>query len=129
MATNQDAGRFVANCYSINVRVARWFVKCSVQGGNVLSELNGYAGKVLMIDLSTGKYFNIPTQEYASRYLGGRGIAAKIYWDEVPAGVRPFDSENCLLLFTGPLCGIPRLAGSRWTVCGKSPATEPEHFS
>jgi aldehyde:ferredoxin oxidoreductase len=94
-----------------------------------LSELKGYAGKVLTIDLSTGKYFDIPTQEYTSRYLGGRGIAAKIYWDEVPAGVQPFDSENCLLLFTGPLCGIPRLAGSRWTVCGKSPATEPAHFS
>lgn len=93
-----------------------------------MSEVKGYAGKVLRIDLSTGKYFNIPTQGYTSRYLGGRGIAAKIYWDEVQSGVHPFDSDNCLLVFTGPLCGFPGLSGSRWMVCGKSPATEPEYF-
>ena len=37
----------------------------------------GYAGKILKVDLSSGTVNHIPTVEYADRFLGGRGIAAK----------------------------------------------------
>ncbi len=89
----------------------------------------GYTGNILRVDLSSGLVTKNPTSQYASRFLGGRGIAAKIYWDEVSPETHPFDPENRLIMITGPLCGIPGLAGSRWQVCGKSPMTEPEHFS
>lgn len=89
----------------------------------------GYAGKILRVDLSSGSKTNVPTAAYADRFLGGRGIAAKIYWDEVPPSVGPFDPENRLIFVTGPLAGLPGLAGSRWQVCGKSPTAVPEHFS
>jgi aldehyde:ferredoxin oxidoreductase len=88
----------------------------------------GFAGKILKIDLSSRSVSHIPTQDYGTRFIGGRGIAAKIYWDEVSPKTGPFDPENRLLLFTGPLAGFPGLAGSRWTVCGKSPTTDQEGF-
>jgi aldehyde:ferredoxin oxidoreductase len=89
----------------------------------------GYAGKVLRVDLSSGTISYTPTADYADRFLGGRGIAAKIYWDEVPADVSAFDPENRLIFVTGPLAGFSGLAGSRWQVCGKAPAMTPEEFS
>ena len=89
----------------------------------------GYAGKILKVDLSSGSTTDLPTADYADRFLGGRGIAAKIYWDEVSPQTGALDPENRLLFMTGPLAGFSGIAGSRWTVCGKSPATNPEHFS
>ncbi|MFC1943952.1 aldehyde ferredoxin oxidoreductase family protein [Chloroflexota bacterium] len=94
-----------------------------------MAENDGYAGKILRVDLSSGEITGIPTRDYSDGFLGGRGIAAKVYWDEVPPDVGPFDPGNRLLFFTGPLAGFPALAGSRWTVCGKSPITERESFS
>ncbi len=88
----------------------------------------GYAGSILKIDLSSGSIAQVPTQDY-SRFLGGRGFAAKVYWDEVPPGTNAFDAENTLTFATGPLTGLNPIGGSRWTVCGKSPQTIPEQFS
>ena len=39
----------------------------------------GYAGKILRVNLSTGDITEVPTANYAGRFLGGRGIARKIY--------------------------------------------------
>ncbi len=89
----------------------------------------GYAGRILKVDLSSGRVTRIPTMDYADRFLGGRGIAARIYWDEVSPEVGAFDPENRLFFMLGPLAGFTGLAASRWTVCGKSPETTPEHFS
>ena len=76
-----------------------------------------------------GKYItHVPTMDYADRFLGGRGVAAKIYWDEVSPDTRALDPANRMIFITGPLAGFSGLAGSRWQVCGKSPATTPEHF-
>jgi len=94
-----------------------------------MSQNDGYAGKILCVDLSTGAVTNIRTGDYSARFLGGRGIAAKVYWDEMSPQAGPYDPENRLLFFTGPLAGFPALAGSRWTVCGKSPTTDREGFS
>lgn len=89
----------------------------------------GYGGKILKADLSSGSTVELPTADYADRFLGGRGIAARLYWDEVPPEAGAFDAENALIFAIGPMAGIPVIGGSRWHVCGKSPATSPEHFS
>jgi len=89
----------------------------------------GYSGKILRVDLSSGYISSISTSDYSSLFLGGRGIAAKIYWDEVSPAIGALDADNRLLFMTGPLCGFPGLSGSRWVVCGKSPATDPESFT
>jgi aldehyde:ferredoxin oxidoreductase len=86
-----------------------------------MTHSGGYAGNILRVDLSTGGVERIPTQKYSDLFLGGRGIAAKIYWDEVPGGTDPFDPENRLIFVTGPVTATTGFCGSRWQVCGKSP--------
>jgi len=88
----------------------------------------GYAGKILKVDLSEASTSDVPTSDYADRFIGGRGIAAKIYWDEVPPEAKAFDPENRLIFMTGPLAGYPGTAGSISQICGKSAFTNPEQF-
>ena len=88
---------------------------------------NGYAGKILKVDLSSGSITYMPTSDYADLFLGGRGIAAKIYWDEMPPKIEASHPENRLIFMTGPLCGVPGFA-SRFQVCGKSVATNQFSF-
>jgi len=88
----------------------------------------GYAGKILKVDLSEASMIDVPTSNYADRFIGGRGIAAKIYWDEVPPEAKAFDPENRLIFMTGPMAGYPGIAGSISQICGKSAFTNPEQF-
>ncbi len=90
---------------------------------------HGYAGKIAKIDLSTGAIGHIPTETYADSFLGGQGIAARLYWEEVPPEIHAFDADNRLIFATGPCAGFTGLSGPRWVVCGKSPATTPQCFS
>lgn len=89
----------------------------------------GYAGKILKVDLTDGDITRIPATAYTDRFLGGRGLAAKLYWDMVPPETKAFDPDNCLICATGPVAGFPGFAGYRWQLCGKSPAGDPESFS
>ena len=89
----------------------------------------GYAGEILKINLPRGDTSILYTSDYADRFLGGRGIAAKVYWDEVPMESGAFNEDNCLICMTGPLAGFTRFAGCRWQICGKSPLMEPSSFS
>jgi aldehyde:ferredoxin oxidoreductase len=77
-----------------------------------VAEQYGYAGKILRVDLSSGSITLMSTMDYAEKFLGGRGIAAKIYWDEVPPEVKAFDPENRLIFATGPLAGLKGVSGS-----------------
>ena len=89
----------------------------------------GYAGEILNIDLSSGNISRLPTADYAARFLGGRGIATKLYWDMMSPGTGAFDAENRIIIITGPLAGFTRFSGCRWEICGKAPETERESFS
>ncbi|HUU62817.1 MAG TPA: aldehyde ferredoxin oxidoreductase N-terminal domain-containing protein [Dehalococcoidia bacterium] len=89
----------------------------------------GYSGKILRVDLSSGNTTQISTMDYADSFLGGRGIGTRLYWDEVSPHIKAFDAENRLMFMTGPLNGFTGLAGSRWGIYGKSPATSPECFT
>ena len=86
-----------------------------------MTHSKGYAGSILRVNLSDGSNNKVPTEDYEELFLGGRGIAAKVYWDEVPPRIDAFDPENRLIFITGPVAGVPGFAGSRWQVCGKSP--------
>lgn len=89
----------------------------------------GYAGKILRADLSRSKMDRLATADYTERFLGGRGIGAKIYWDETSPDTRALAPENCMVCMTGPLAGFTGFAGCRWQICGKSPEMDPEAFS
>ena len=72
---------------------------------------------------------HIPTANYSEKFLGGRGLAAKLYWDLVAPDVKALGPENCLVFVNGPFAGFYGIAGSRYQICGKSPESEPEAFS
>lgn len=91
-------------------------------------EVFGYAGKILRVDLSSANPETVATMSYADRFLGGRGIAVRIHWEEVPPEIGAFDEQNRLTFALGPLAGIPALGASRWGVFGKSPLRDPEKF-
>ncbi|MDI6754070.1 MAG: aldehyde ferredoxin oxidoreductase N-terminal domain-containing protein [Thermodesulfobacteriota bacterium] len=85
----------------------------------------GWVGKILRVDLTTGKVSVTSTFDYVPKFLGGRGLGAKICWDEVPPEVGAFDPENRLILATGPLQGTLAPTSGRFTVLGKAPQTAP----
>jgi len=89
----------------------------------------GYAGKILKVDLSNGNTTILETADYSDRFIGGRGIAAKLYWDFVPPETKALDPDNCLICTTGPVAGFNGFAGSRWQICGKSSQGDREAFS
>jgi hypothetical protein len=59
----------------------------------------GWCGKILKVDLSSEVITEIDTHPYADRFLGGRGIATRLYWEYVPATARAFDPERRIDLF------------------------------
>ena len=100
--------------------------------GNENEALNslryGWCGKILNIDLSSEAITEIGTQLYADRFLGGRGIATRLYWENVPATARAFDPENHLIFMTGPITATGAQGASRFSIVGKSPMLMPEGF-
>jgi aldehyde:ferredoxin oxidoreductase len=85
----------------------------------------GWVGKILRVDLTEGKTYDIPSSDYVPKFLGGRGLGAKICWDEVPQEVGAFDPENRLVFATGPLQGTLAPTSGRFTVAGKAAQTTP----
>ena len=84
----------------------------------------GWMGKILRVDLTKGKIYKESTMNYASKFIGGTGIASAILYNEVPPEVRPFDPENRIIFNTGPLTGTLAPSCGRWSVTMKSPVTE-----
>jgi len=84
----------------------------------------GYTGKILRIDLSSGRIETPPlAEDLAQRFIGGRGFVAKILFDEVKPGTDPFDPANVLAAATGPLSGHLLPASGKTHFGTKSPAT------
>ena len=81
----------------------------------------GYAGKILHVDLTTGKMETEPLkEELAKKYIGGIGLGMRLYLDHSKPGVDPFSPENPLVLTTGPLSGsmVPTGGNGRQTPLG-----------
>ncbi len=85
----------------------------------------GYMGKILFVDLSTGKVGQeTPEESFYRAYIGGYGVGARIVFSRQKAGVDPLGPENTLGFMTGPLTGTDFPFGGRYTVfVGKSPLT------
>jgi aldehyde:ferredoxin oxidoreductase len=70
-----------------------------------------YAGRLLRVDMTTGKCWAEPWGEAQQReQLGGIGLGAMILYKETGKGKKNVswdDPENRLVLATGPLAGLP----------------------
>ena len=85
---------------------------------------NGYMGKILNVDLNTGRVEEEVLPDQINRdYVGGYGVAARLLYERMEPGVDALGPKNLLAFFTGPLTGSPSIEGNRFVVCCKSPLT------
>ena len=82
------------------------------------------SGNLLRVDLAqeTTRIERLP-EELMKKYLGGRGLGAKILFEELKAGIDPLGRENKLIFAIGSITGAPFGGNSRFTVMAKSPLT------
>ena len=84
----------------------------------------GWTGHILRVNL-TDKTFKKESfsQEFAEKWVGGRGFAVKILFDELAPGIDPLGPENKLIVALGPIAGIPAPNTGKAVVAAKSPLT------
>lgn len=80
--------------------------------------------KLLRVDLTTGKFSDaeVPKEDQVN-YMGGRGLAAKILYEENKPKIDPFDPENRLIFMSGPYTGTMGSFTAFYNVTTKSPLT------
>jgi len=83
---------------------------------------DGYAGKILKVNLSEESIKSEPLSDDLKEYIGGLGIGTKIVYDLTPKNCDPLSPDNVLVLMTGPLTGNTVMSG-RHEVISKSPLT------
>jgi aldehyde:ferredoxin oxidoreductase len=85
--------------------------------------MNGWMGKIIKINISTGKQETIKINDDLRRkYIGGRGLGVRLYTELCSPEIDPFSSENALIFLTGPLTGVMPTSG-RYQVISRSPLT------
>jgi len=90
----------------------------------LVSSLKGYTGSILRINLTSNKIaIQKLRKSFAQTYLGGRGFASRILYDEIKRGIDPLGPENLLMFATGPLNGTAWPQTGRYDVYAKSPLT------
>jgi len=104
--------------------VRTYFSNCNYKETGVDEQPYGWMGKILRVDLSSGRIEKEETLAY-KEFLGGRGIAAKLAWDGLGPSVRPFDPENLLIFMTGPLAGTAAPSSGKTLVSSLSPQVHP----
>jgi aldehyde:ferredoxin oxidoreductase len=84
--------------------------------------MHGWIGKLLRVNLSTGKVSTEPLDPgLAKDYLGARGLGTKYFCNEVDPKVDPLSPENKLIFAPGPLTGTYAPSGGRYNVVTKGP--------
>ncbi len=84
----------------------------------------GWTGRILKVNLTRRKAVAQELDPSVARdFIGGRGLAVKILWDELPRGVDPLSPHSKLVFATGPLTGLPGPNFGKLVVAAKSPLT------
>lgn len=84
----------------------------------------GFEGTILNVNLSNGSIIKSKIDEYiVRRYIGGSGLAAKLFINRVSPAVDPLSPDNVLFVVTGPVSGTNFPGSARFSVCSKSPLT------
>ncbi len=86
--------------------------------------MEGYSGKILRVDLTNAKTSEEPlSPEVARAYVGGLGLATKLFVDNTDPRVDPLGPNNKIVFAAGPLAGTGFPTSSTYGVCTKSPET------
>ena len=85
--------------------------------------MNGWMGNLLRVNLTT-KTSSIESSEKYFKYIGGKGMANRIMYDEVPVGTDPAAPENKIVFAVGPNTGSSAPCSGRITISSLSPFTK-----
>jgi aldehyde:ferredoxin oxidoreductase len=87
--------------------------------------LHGYAGRILHVDLTTGKtHTEKLNTDYAKKYIGGIGLGMRLWLDNSKPNLDPLTPENPLVLALGPISGTMfPTGGNGHAFVSKSPET------
>ena len=86
--------------------------------------LGGYTGKILFVDLTTGRMREeSPPESLYRDFIGGTGLGVRILYEHIKPKADPLGPENVLGFVTGPLTATPTPGSGRLTVVAKSPLT------
>ncbi|MDO9515524.1 MAG: aldehyde ferredoxin oxidoreductase family protein [Syntrophales bacterium] len=86
--------------------------------------MNGNTGRIADINLTTGavEILELPEETYRD-FIGGSGLAAKVFWDRADFSADPLSPEALFILMNGPLTGIKLSGVSRMNATARSPLT------
>jgi aldehyde:ferredoxin oxidoreductase len=85
----------------------------------------GYNGKILRVNLSTGRIAEEALDPLVCRrYIGGAGFVAYYLWKELKPGIDALSPENKLIFALGPVSGLLLPGASRNCVGAKSPLSK-----
>ncbi len=84
----------------------------------------GYVGKILRVDLSSGKTSSEDLNlKWARLFIGGKGLGAKYLYEELKPRKDPLSPDNVFILMTGPLVGTTAPCAPKFAIYTKSPLT------
>ena len=84
----------------------------------------GYHKKILNVDLSSGTIKRSEvSDEFALKYVGGRGWGARFIWDNLRPKMDPLGPDNLLTIAPGPLNGLYLPGSGKTSFSCISPAT------
>jgi len=80
--------------------------------------------RIAWVDLSSGDIrIEAIAPELTTRFIGGRGVGAKLLWEHLADPSNPCAPENPIIFSTGPFTGTPWPTGARSHVTFLSPLT------
>jgi aldehyde:ferredoxin oxidoreductase len=86
--------------------------------------MNGYTGKFLKVDLTTGSCRDFTVDEARlKKFIGGSSLAASLYLEKFNLHADPLAEESPLMVMNGPMVGSGFPGTSRFAVAAKSPQT------
>lgn len=87
--------------------------------------LGGYMGKILEVDLSTGRISEqaLPPEAILRKYLGGYGLGLWMLYRKCPPGVSALDADNPMIFLNGPLVATHAPAPNNLTLTFKNAST------
>ena len=86
--------------------------------------MHGFSGRVLHIDLTSGRSAHHQLEaSRLRRYMGGIGLGTSLLLEYAPPDVDPLSPDNPLIFATAPLVGTGLTTTAKFAVVTKSPLT------
>ena len=85
---------------------------------------NAFTGKILDVDLTTGRIIKEDIEpQFTRKYVGGMGFSNKFLFDEVSPNIDPFSPENIVVFAPGTFTSSNIVNSCRTEITTKHPET------